>query len=163
MRAVESGRHAASAFFGRFIFFSRLGLFWRFGITRVLPEHDETGLPPDPKRTRNRQNFMAIFFGEFKKASQERGGEWLPLKNTHGTPVPYRPTCKSRSPQSNELRGVGDTRRPDFRYPAAGLGRRGTGQFERAEASFFPLIKIAKKKLAIKIWRFSVLGMGVSG
>ena len=50
-RAAERGRHAAPAFFGRFIYFSRLGLFWRFK-RPVFAGHgrtdDETGLPPNP-------------------------------------------------------------------------------------------------------------------
>ena len=54
-------------------FFSRLGLFWRFGTfgfcrtrRRTDGRTDETGLPPDPLlRTENRQIFIANFF--FKK------------------------------------------------------------------------------------------------
>ena len=69
-------RHAAPAVVGRFIFFSRLGLFWRFGTfgfwghgrTDDDDDDDETGLPPlNPLvlRTENRQIFIANFF--FKK------------------------------------------------------------------------------------------------
>ena len=65
-------RHAAPAVVGRFIFFSRLGLFWRFRAfgfwasrRRTTDDDDETGLPPlNPLvlRTENRQIFIAKFF-----------------------------------------------------------------------------------------------------
>ena len=78
-----------------FHFFSRLGLFWRFGTfgfwasRRTTDDDDETGLPPlNPLvlRTENRQIFIAkfffqkkiwrqIFFGDFKK--QNRHQHWV--------------------------------------------------------------------------------------
>ena len=66
-------RHAAPAVVGRFIFFSRLGLFWRFGTfgfwASRSDDDDETGLPQTPfLRTENRQNFIAkVFFGDFNE------------------------------------------------------------------------------------------------
>ena len=71
-------RHAAPAVVGRFIFFSRLGLFWRFGAfgfwASRTTDDDETGLPPlNPLvlRTENRQFFIANFFGDFKTRSHD--------------------------------------------------------------------------------------------
>ena len=66
-------RHAAPAVVGAFIFFPRLGLFWRFGRLGFCRTRrtttDETGLPPDP-HSKNRKSpkfYRQIFFWRFKR------------------------------------------------------------------------------------------------
>ena len=68
-----------------FHFFSRLGLFWRFGTSGFwasrTDDDDETGLPPlNPLvlRTENRQNFIANFFWAISKTGFGRN---IPISN----------------------------------------------------------------------------------
>ena len=83
-----------------FHFFSRLGLFWRFGRLGFLGHGrrrrtDETGLPPDPLlRTENRQFFIANFFGDFNKA---------PENPDFGTPENPRRRALARSTDDIKL------------------------------------------------------------
>ena len=70
-------RHAAPAVVGRFIFFSRLGLFWRFGNSGFgdtddgradgrTERTDETGLTPDPHSKNGKSpKILSPFFWRF--------------------------------------------------------------------------------------------------